>query len=186
MRRRIASSFCGVLLFATFALAQAPSSAPATKPAGTPAAFSLAISPVKAEVQVGEPKLITLVGTNLLSVNLLWLVDKGSDPICRDYHFLLLKDGHEVETTKLHRRLTGRTRPGDGEPVLMRSSFGVLQPPGKMFEYTVDLNDLYTITEPGIYTAVISRYDDASKSTVRSNEVTFAVVKRKLPTNQHF
>ncbi|MGD0619529.1 MAG: hypothetical protein ABSB67_17920 [Bryobacteraceae bacterium] len=41
---------------------------------------------------------------------------------------------------------------------------------------TINLARLYEITEPGAYTLVLSRFDDYSKTTVRSNTLTLNIV----------
>jgi hypothetical protein len=44
-----------------------------------------------------------------------------------------------------------------------------------MFEIPMDLTRLYKITEPGLYTLKISRYDEVSKTTVYSNSLTLKI-----------
>jgi hypothetical protein len=45
-----------------------------------------------------------------------------------------------------------------------------------MFEITINLKQLYEITEPGRYMLVVSRFDDYTKETVQSNTVTLTIV----------
>jgi len=87
----------------------------------------------------------------------------------------LERNGHEVETTFFHRKITGRNRLGDPNEVYAGSSVVFPNPPGKMFEMKIDLKRLYQITEPGEYTLHVSRYDEESKTTVDANAVTIRI-----------
>ena len=87
----------------------------------------------------------------------------------------LERNGHEVETTFFHRKITGRNRDGDPNEVYGGSSILLPHPPGKMFEMKIDLTRLYQITEPGEYTLHVSRYDEGTKATIRANVVTIRI-----------
>ena len=76
--------------------------------------------------------------------------------------------------------MTGKLRPDD-PPLdfadLRRDTILLPHPPGKMFKMGIDLKRLYKITEPGTYTFQVSRYDDVSKTEVKSNTVTIVVTE---------
>ena len=93
-----------------------------------------------------------------------------------DFTYLLVKDGREVETTFFHRKISGRNR-SDGRPeVWTGSSILRPRPPGTIFVMPIDLNRLYEIKQPGAYLLDVSRFDEDSKTTVRSKTLTLKIV----------
>jgi hypothetical protein len=114
--------------------------------------------------------------TNVSSEEIDWRSDRSSDTVYRAFTVMLTKNGSEVETTVFDRKITGRHRTSDPREVQPGSSISLPHPPGKMFVMTIDLTRLYEITAPGVYTLVLSRYDDYSKTTVRSNTVNLNIV----------
>jgi hypothetical protein len=55
------------------------------------------------------------------------------------------------------------------------SLFPVVYPPGRMFVDAIDLKRLYEMSEPGVYTLDVSRFDEQSKATIRSKTVTLKI-----------
>ena len=100
----------------------------------------------------------------------------GKNSVYKTFVVALRKEGREVETTFFHRKISGRQRRDDPPEVEAGSTILTTHPSGKMFEMKIDLTRLYQITEPGMYTLDLSRFDDYSKTTVRSNTVTLQIV----------
>jgi hypothetical protein len=88
-----------------------------------------------------------------------------------------MKNGHEVETSLFHRRITNTERPSDpqGAPEVRDSIVTAIEP-GKSITFTADLMKLYEITEPGTYTLDVSRLEEDNKTIVRAKPVTFSVI----------
>jgi hypothetical protein len=120
-------------------------------------------------VTLGTPINIIVTVTNITNDDLYWSSDIGKDSQYKGFHFHLLKGGNAVPSTFLHRKLTGTQRHGDPHEVSGGSSIVLAHPPGKMFEIPIDLSRLYDVTQPGTYTVQVTRYDDETKSVVRSN-----------------
>jgi hypothetical protein len=140
-------------------------------------AFSLVADASASPSRLRGPITIDVTVTNVSAKEIYWTFDRGKNATYKVFSVLLMKDGKEVETTFFHRKLTGRQRPDDPVEVENGSSmpFGPY-PPGKMFVLRIDLNRLYEITEPGIYTVEVSRFDEYSKTTVHSISLTVKVV----------
>ncbi len=119
----------------------------------------------------------TMTVTNITRKDILWSAVRSSktDSWYAGFQFLLKKDGREVETTFFHRKISGRQRPNDPPEVWGESTVLLPKPPGIMFANKVNLNLLYQITEPGVYTLEITRLAEDDKTTVRSNTVAFVV-----------
>jgi hypothetical protein len=113
--------------------------------------------------------------TNVSGKEIWFQWDRYKDATYKAFTFLLTKGGHEVETTFFHRKVSNRQRAGDPQEVASGSLFPVTYPPGKMFTVTIDLKQLYEIKESGVYTLVVSRPDENSKTTVRSNPLTLKI-----------
>lgn len=120
-----------------------------------------------------SPILVGMMVTNITNKDVPWSADK--DAWYAGFHFLLKKDGREVETTFFHRVISGRQRPDDPIEVRSGSTILLFKPPGLMFVANVDLKQLYQITEPGRYTLEISRIAEDGKTIVYSNKVTVNV-----------
>jgi len=146
-----------------------------TSPAPQPV-FSISVAPPAGPIHLGLPINITVTVTNVSSEEIDWRSDRSSDTVYRAFTVMLTKNGSEVETTVFDRKITGRHRTSDPREVQPGSSISLPHPPGKMFVMTIDLTRLYEITAPGVYTLVLSRYDDYSKTTVRSNTVNLNIV----------
>jgi hypothetical protein len=117
---------------------------------------------IKIQVTVGEKEIY-------------WRSEKG-DTAYRAFKFSLMKDGHEIETSLFHRRITNTVRPSDPQldPGGGGSILSTLEP-GKSITFTVDLKKLYEITEPGTYTLDVSRLEADNKTIVRAKPITFSV-----------
>jgi hypothetical protein len=105
-----------------------------------------------------------------------WRSEK-SDTAYRAFKFSLMKNGHEVETSLFHRRITNTERPSDpqGVPGVGGSIVFAIEP-GKSITFTADLMKLYEITEPGTYTLDVSRLEEDNTTIVRAKPVTFSVI----------
>jgi len=138
--------------------------------------FSITVDPPAGPIKLGSPINFTVTVTNISDKEIYWESDRGKDTVYKAFAVLLMKGGHEVETTFFHRKITGRQRTDDSQEVETGSSISLPHPPGKMFVMTIDLERLYEIREPGVYTLDVSRFDEDSKTTVRSNFLTLKIV----------
>lgn len=167
--------FCCLAAFASPAGASQPSSHSAAR-------FSIVLTGPSAPVPLNWPVNVKWSVTNTTSHAIGWqvLLSTSKDAGYRGFGYLLEKDGHEVATTFFNRRISGRVRPDDpplSSADLRGDTVLVPRPPGKIFEMGIDLKRLYKITEPGTYTFQVSRYDEVSKTIVKSNKVTIAVTE---------
>ncbi|HLJ29313.1 MAG TPA: hypothetical protein VKY85_21580 [Candidatus Angelobacter sp.] len=142
--------------------AQTPQSAVSPQPA-----FSIALSPPAGPISAASSIDVKITVQNISGKPISWVADFG-DTAYKAFHFSLKKDGHEVETTFFHRKITGKHRSGDPAEVSGGSAIVSSLAPEESVVQTVDLKHLYQITEPGSYTLEVSRYDDESSTMVRS------------------
>ncbi|HWA96235.1 MAG TPA: hypothetical protein VG844_16675 [Terracidiphilus sp.] len=156
--------------------AQSPqtSSSPTSKPE-----FSIHVMPPPAPFKLGEPVVVEVIITNIAKHEIFWATwfSMSKDLPYLSCHFLLERNGKEVETTYFDRYITGRVKPDDPFKVLSGSSILLPKPPGKMFDMNIDLTRLYQITKPGTYTLHVSRYDPATKTTVSANLATIQITR---------
>lgn len=165
--------FCCLAAFASPVGASQPSSHSA-------AAISLVIAGPSAPVPLNWPLNVEVSVMNITNHAIGWSVpvSTSEDMGYWGFRYLLEKDGHEVATTVFDRNVTNRQRPDD--PVELPpwiSLVRVLRQPGKVFGMRINVKRLYKITEPGTYTFHVSRYDEVSKTVVKSNTITIAVTK---------
>jgi hypothetical protein len=153
---------------------QTPSNTEGTKLISPAPSFSIAVVPPD-DIRLGSPINVIVTVTNVSGKEIYIQSDRGKDSAYKGFFYALTRDGREVETTFFHRKITGRQRPDDPPEVLHGSSIVLPHPPGKMFTFTIDLTRLYEITEPGLYTLDVSRFDDDSKTTVRSKSLTLKI-----------
>src|SRR4051812_29491656 len=102
----LALALSGLLSSAQSTPPQIPSPSDLSKPS-----YSMTLTSA-AETRLGGPLEVTLAVTNISNSELFWRVYRPY-PGLMGFRFLLTKDGQEVETTFLHRVLTGRQRPED-------------------------------------------------------------------------
>jgi len=163
-----------VLLLGPYCFGQVP---PTTaKPTSLNPEFSITVDPPAAPSRLGSPINITVTVTNISGKEIYWSSDIGKDTVYKAFGILLKKDGREVETTFFHRKITGRQRPDDPPEAEGGSSIALPHPPGKMFVMTIDLTRLYEIKGAGLYTLGVSRFDEYSKTTVRSKTLTLNIL----------
>lgn len=165
------------ILFAQFSLAQTlPKTAGSTPPPSSPA-FVIAVDGPTPPVHLESPLTVNITVTNVSKKEIWWEWYRAtdSDSGYKAFAFLVTRGGHEVETTFFYRKISNRQRSDDPQEVMSGSLFPVTYPPGKMFTVTIDLKRLYEIKEPGVYKLVVSRPDENSKTTVRSNPLTLKV-----------
>ena len=161
------------LLIGTRCFAQTQTGPPAQGPVRP--GYSIAVTGPAGPVKLSAPIGVVVTVTNITDGDIYWNSDIGKDSAYRAFKFFLTKNGREVATTFFHRKISGRQKPGDPHEVAGGSSITLAHPPGKMFEIPIDLERLYEITEPGLYALEVSRYDQLSKTTVRSNTLTLNI-----------
>ncbi len=165
-----------VLLFGSCCFGQSSPNATTQKPTSSSPAFSLAVDPPAGPIRLGSPVNVTATLTNITTGDINLSSDKSGNGMYTDFTYSLTKDGHEAETTYFDRKITGRQRADDLQEVGAGSSILLPHQPGKVFVWTIDIKKLYQITEPGSYTFEVSRFDEYSKTVVRSKTVTLNMV----------
>lgn len=168
-----AMTFCKV-----FCLAQTTSSTGYGSSNQVNSSYSISLAqPVSAFTLSSEIK-VPMTITNITNGDIFWsaVVGTDKDTWSRGFHFLLMKDGKEVETTFFHRKITGRQRHGDPDEVDRGDTVLLPKPPGIIFVLTIDLKRLYQITEPGKYTLQVTRMAEDNMTITRSNIVTLEIV----------
>ena len=146
--------------------------------AGTPTAagYSLTITPPPSPIHLGAAIEITII-TTVGNHDIWWRSEKGNTA----YHAFLVhltKSGHDVAKTRFHRSLINELRPDEVVPEDLGESSVVFDlKPRTSFDMKVNLMRLYEITEPGSYVVSVTRYDENTKTTVRSNTVTLNILK---------
>lgn len=79
--------------------------------------------------------------------------------------------------TRLGREINNHTTPEDERtPQIRISSGGSIQlKPGKTFTDHANVSTMYDLSQPGKYSIQFRKYDDESKTTVKSNKITVTV-----------
>lgn len=144
-------------------------------PAAPQPAFSITLSAPAGPISAASPIEIGVTVQNISGKDISWQAAFG-DTAYKAFHFSLAKGGREVETTFLHRKITGKNRSGDPPEVSGGSSIVAPFAAGKSIVQTIDLKRLYQITEPGLYTLEVSRFDDESTTMVHSKTLTLKIV----------
>lgn len=170
------------LLVGSCCLAPTQAKAAAQSPSDPASAFSIVLNGPASPVPLNWPVRVTWTVTNTSDGDVHWAFPKSTskDAGYLLFSYLLEKDGHEVEATFFNRKLTGRVRPSDpplSSSDLKRDTILLPHSPGKMFDMAIDLKRLYEITEPGTYSFQVSRYDDVSRTLVKSNPVKITVTE---------
>jgi len=171
--KRIATA---ALLFGSCCLGQTSPNVTTQKPTASSPVFSLAVDPPAGPIRLGSPVSVIVTLTNITNGDIYFSILKNGYSKYMDFTYLLAKGGREVQTTLFDRTMTGRQLPDD--PIEVPSGDSMLYPyrPGNVFVMTIDLKGLYQITEPGAYTFDVSRFDEYSKTMVRSKTLTLNIV----------
>lgn len=174
--RVLVSTLGTAMLFGQSCLGQTSlTTASPTPPTSSPQ-FVIAVNGPPSPVHLDSPININITVTNISGKEIWWQWDRYKEAVYKAFRFLLTKGGHEVETTFFHRKVTNRQRADDPPEVASGSLFPVSYPPGKMFTVTIDLKRLYEIKEFGTYTLYVSRDNENSKTTIRSDALTLNIV----------
>jgi len=137
-------------------------------------AFSITIAP-SSPLDLSAPIEISVTVKNVSNTDMSWEAEYGNTAY-KAFDVSLTRGNHSVGTTFFHRKIRGKQRADDPHETAGGSSVVSMVPPGKAFTETIDLRRLYDITEPGMYTVQVSRYDEASKMVVHSNTLTLKIV----------
>jgi hypothetical protein len=137
--------------------------------------YTITIASSAQPTRISAPVNVTITVTNISNKDLDWRAEKHNTAY-RAFNFALTNRGREIETTVFHRKLTGKQRPEDPLDVGNGGSFLGTLTQGRSVTYTVDLKQLYQITEPGAYTLDVNRVEDDNKTVVRSNTLTLNIV----------
>jgi hypothetical protein len=175
MRRSILFAAATALSVAVSCLAQ---TSPTARGEKAPE-FSLTVDPPASPMRLRSPINVTVTVINISGREIYWSSERGKETVYKAFNVSLMKDNREVETTYFDRLITDRLRPGDPDPppgALISSSILLPHAPGRMFVMTIDLTRLYNITEPGLYTLNVSRFDEYSKITVRAKPLNLNIL----------
>jgi len=118
---------------------------------------------------------ISVTVTNVSGKEVYWTAEWPNTEY-RAFDILVRKDGRKVGTTFFYRKITSTQRPDD--PVGVWAGEAIVSPvvPGKSFTFKqIDLTRLYEITDPGVYTLDVSRYDENTKTSVFSDTLTLTI-----------
>jgi hypothetical protein len=167
-----------LFLFAASSCVAQTASDPSSQSSSSPPGFSITLSPPAGPITLGAPIEIAITVKNVSDKEIWWTAESG-DTAYKAFHVLLTKGGHEPETTFLHRKIRGKPRPDDPIAVSSGTGSSLDSPvePGESFKLTIDLKRLYQITEPGVYTLEVSRYDDLSKARIHSKRLTLEITQ---------
>jgi hypothetical protein len=174
--RVLVSTLGMAMFFAQFCLGQTSPKTAGPNPQSSSPAFVIAVHGPILPVRLESPITVNVTVTNVSGKEMWWQWERQhKDAGYRAFSWLLTKGGREVETTFFHKKISGRQHADDPQEPEHFSSFPVTYPPGKMFTVTIDLKRLYEIKEPGVYTLVVRRFDENSKTTVHSNSLTLKI-----------
>lgn len=164
-----------IFLFGPCCFAQTPPNAVNDKSATLKPEFSIVVTPPAGPIKLGVPVNVSVTVTNVSGKEIYWMAE-SPDTAYRALNILLKKEGRKVETTAFHRKITGTQRRDDPADVELGNATVSPIPPGKSFTLSIDLTRLYEITEPGVYTLGLGRYDENTKTSVFSNTLTLNIV----------
>jgi hypothetical protein len=154
----------------------APKAADKERSAPTNPPISISVDFPVTPIRLGAQEItVNITATNVTDRDIWFELGRDKNGIYKSFKIVLMNDGAEVQTTFFHRKITGRQRPDDPLEVESESLFPVVYPPGRMFVDMIDLKRLYEISEPGVYTLDVSRFDEQSKATIRSKTVTLKI-----------
>jgi hypothetical protein len=174
-RRKVFAIF--TMFFGMCCYAQTSQNTDGGKPISSEPVFSITVDPPPGPIHLGSPINVTITLTNVSGKEIYLAFDRGSNSGYKAFKILLTKDGREVETSLLNRRLTGRLRPDDpSDDHLLGSSILLPYPPGKMLVMMLDLTKLHEIKESGLYKLEVSRFDEYTKTIVRSKPLNLTIV----------
>ena len=139
--------------------------------------YSVAISAPIVEVKAGSELKVSIVLTNLTDKELILDLDNGSREEFDYTIHVLGKDGQEPSETRYLRAVKGEDTvdPASKTELIVVGSNGFRAvKPGETLTHTIDLNKLYLL-KPGQYAVQVERFEDESKTHVKSNKITVTV-----------
>jgi hypothetical protein len=136
--------------------------------------FSITIAS-SSPLNLSAPIKISVTVKNVSNTDMPWEAEYGNTAY-KAFDVSLTRGNHSVATTFFHRKIRGKQRADDPHETAGGSSVVSMVTPGETFIQTIDLRRLYNITEPGMYTVQVSRYDEARKMVVHSNTLTLKIV----------
>jgi len=168
----------GAAWFGALCLAQTSSGAGNDVSSQVHPAYSITLTEPTGPLSLGSEIKVAMTITNVTGGDISWMAVRSTDSSAwhRGFRFLLTNNGKEVETTVLHRRISGRQRQGDPSEVDRGTTILLSKAPGIMFVIVVDLQRLYEIKQPGEYRFEVSRVAEDDKTVVSSNTVTLNII----------
>jgi hypothetical protein len=151
--------------------AQASKSAQSAKPP-----FSLTITAADSVVKSGSEIWADATVKNTSDHEI--SVFSTSDHLGNEYNADVWTDKSTLAPeTRLGREINNHTTPEDERtPQIRISSRGSIPlKPGKTFTDHANVSTMYDLSQPGKYTIQFRKYDDESKTTVKSNKITVTV-----------
>jgi hypothetical protein len=95
------------LFFGFCCFGQTPPNVAAEKSTPLDPVVSITVAQTSDANRLGLPIRVTVTETNISGEEIYLKSDRGKDSAYKDYVYALTKDGHEVETTFFHRKITG-------------------------------------------------------------------------------
>lgn len=141
--------------------------------------FSLTLSAGQSRVQVGFPVIVKIVAKNITNHKILLWWENAYDQGGFVYRADVRDDKNNLSPdTKFGRRVKSRgVSPNMAPEDLMVGSGGYLpMKPGESRTDLVNVRKLCDLTHPGKYTIQVSRFDDESKTWVKSNFIGLTVI----------
>ncbi len=137
--------------------------------------LSIEVKNEKAPPRLGSPINMAVTVTNNESALVSWKV-RTHHPAETIFRYKLSLKGIPVRTTALFRMLWNEQEQDDPPAAEVEDSILSHLEPGESVTYKLDLNDLFQITQLGVYTLEAERIASDEKSTIRSQPFTFTVL----------
>ncbi len=177
VKKRISAAIGIVLMHVMPVYSQAAPAARSETASTLKPCFSIAVVSPLNEFQLGTPLELQVTVKNISGKDIYWSYAKTNTQY-KAFHMKLEKDGQEVQTTAFHRKMMGNQRPEDPQEIEDSSSIALPLSAGSSFTWKIELTKLYQINQPGVYTISVSRFDDCSKTTIRSRPVSLRIASQ--------
>jgi hypothetical protein len=135
---------------------------------------AIALSATGDNFRVGSPIPVVITLTNISAANVAYEWE-SPESAYKNFRFVLTVDGGQVPKTIFHRKIRGDQLPDDPLGTFSGKSIFVTLSPRQSVQFTVDVEKLYTITQPGSYALVVDRTDDLNKIKLQSQPLRLIV-----------
>jgi hypothetical protein len=121
--RVLVSTLGMAMFFAQFCLGQTSPNPAGPRPQSSSPVFVIAVDSPTPPVRLDSPIKVNITVTNVSGKEIWWQWDRYKDATYKAFTFLLTKEGHEVETTFFHRKVSNRQRADDPQEVRLEAYF---------------------------------------------------------------